>query len=136
MLAVLGTLGGVVAGNAWAETSVFCRPGLLQGNPICVFLILFGCLFLGTVGLVTGYCIGWLLDGRPESQRRETVEGWQPGPATRIGAAIGTAVTVVLHLVWPIKPDLDVITSLALGLAGALPLAICVVVGLWIDRRR
>lgn len=139
VLAVTLPIGGLVAGIAWAETSVFCEPGLLQGNPICALLILLGGGGLGFLGLGLGALLLWLAGGQAAVPGRRPSEGAPSyGPGVRAGAAIGTVLMCVLYFLlgpWRDKHDVSPEVSLALGLLFCLPLAVGVTLGAWFDRR-
>jgi hypothetical protein len=139
LLAALGCLAGMVAGNAWAASSAFCEPGLLQGNPICILLLLFG-IGVGSISLAAvGAGVGWLIDGGPKTSAEvEPAAGFTPGAATRAGARYGLLITITSYfLVW-LTGGLEGLNRLkqhGWDWLFVLPIVIGVAVGYFIDRR-
>jgi hypothetical protein len=133
VVALAMAIAGMVAGIAWAERSVFCEPGPLQGNPICLLLILVKGGGLALFGLGLGVLLGRLLDERPPLHREPSAPE-QYGPGVRTGAAIGTALMGVLYFGWgPWRSGQDL--TVALALLFCSPLALGVALGAWFDRR-
>lgn len=130
---------GVVAGVAWAESSLFCEPGPLQGNPICPLLMLIAGGGLGFLCLGLGTLFGSLLDDRPLfPDRQESEAPMQYGPGVRMGAGIGTALMCVLYFwlgPWSSDQELTLGMQIAQALLFCAPVAVGVVIGAWFDRR-
>jgi hypothetical protein len=137
VLAAAGALVGMVVGKTLADQSAFCAPGLLQGNPICILLLLFG-IVAGSIGLAAaGAVIGRLIDGRPEEGAADS--GWRftPGPAMRAGAQYGLFLTVGSYfLIW-LTTGLEGVVALQKhpwGWAIIVPIVLGIGAGYFVDR--
>jgi hypothetical protein len=146
MVGAAGGFAGMAAGSAWAERSAFCEPGLLQGNPVCIFLMLFGVVIGGTVLAGVGALTGTFIDaagtstpeGKAEQRRKEPVLAWAPGEATVTGARYGLAITVATIVAIWLTEGLEgwvTVKQHPLGLLVIAPIVLGIAWGQYVDRR-
>lgn len=140
LLGTSGLLGGMAAGAAWAEGNTFCEPGPLQGNPICLVVLLFGLGIGGLLLTAVGAGIGWFIDGAgQESTEEEPRPLWTPGAATRAGARYGAFLMLgAVALVWMTRglEGWVAVKQHPLCWLLVLPITLGIAIGLFVDRRR